>query len=245
METFTFMVPGLYGGSNGGNEHSASAKMVEKFGEIGVPEESAIGAVNGYSYWGSMSSLSETTSGPVYLGAIICFLFIFGLFYVNTWHKWWIIAASVVGILLAWGSNFMGFNSFMLDYLPFYSKFRAPSMALVIPQFCIPVLAVLALNKLVTETDYQAAFKKLKLGVIATGAVIAILAAFWLMADYTGKGDKDIKQGFVQNFSRTQPGQQPNPQAVQQAEDMSKNLMSALREDRKSEAGGDLLRTFY
>jgi hypothetical protein len=60
METFTFMVPGLYGGSNGGNEHSASAKMVEKFGEIGVPEENAVGYTNGYSYWGSMSSLSES-----------------------------------------------------------------------------------------------------------------------------------------------------------------------------------------
>jgi hypothetical protein len=151
METFTFMVPGLYGGSNGGNEHSASSsKMVEKFGEIGVPEENAIGAANGYSYWGSMSSLSETTSGPVYLGAIICFLFIIGLFYANSWHKWWVLAASIIGILLAWGSNFMAFNSFMLDHLPFYSKFRAPSMALIIPQICIPVFAVVTLSKLVT-----------------------------------------------------------------------------------------------
>ena len=245
METFTFMVPGLYGGSNGGNEHSASSsKMVEKFGEIGVPEENAIGATNGYSYWGSMSSLNETTSGPVYLGAIICFLFIIGLFYLNSWHKWWVLAASIIGILLAWGSNFMAFNSFMLDHLPFYSKFRAPSMALVIPQFCIPVLAVLTLSKLVTETSFDEAYKKLKRGTIAATVVLAIIAAFWFAADYTGKSDKDIKQEFVSSFSRTQPGQQPNPQALAQAEEMSKDLMTALRADRKSEAGGDLLRTF-
>jgi hypothetical protein len=244
METFTFMVPGLYGGSNGGNEHSTSSKMVEKLGEFGVPEENAVNAVNGSSYWGSMSHPSETTSGPVYLGAIICFLFIIGLFYLNSWHKWWVLAASIIGILLAWGSNFMAFNSFMLDHLPFYNKFRAPSMALVIPQFCIPVLAVLTLSKLVGETDFDSAWKKLKQGAIAAIAMIAIVGAFWVMADYTGKGDKEIKQGFVESFSRIPSGQQPDAQTLQRAEEAAKDLMSALRTDRKNEAGGDLLRTF-
>ena len=240
METFTFLVPGLYGGSNGGNEHTADSKTVEKFGEVGVPEENALGALNGYSYWGAMSSLSETTSGPVYLGAIVCLLFILGLFYVNSWHKWWIIAASVIGILLAWGNNFMGFNSFMLEYLPFYNKFRAPSMALVIPQICIPILAVLTLSKLVNETDYEAAFKKLRNGAIAAAAVLVLLGAFWAMADYTGKGDADIKKGFVENFSRGQNGQQD----VAQGESLAKEIMTAIRSDRKHEAGMDLLRTF-
>jgi hypothetical protein len=241
METFTFLVPGLYGGSNGGNEHSANSKTVEKFAEIGVPEENALGALNGYSYWGSMSSLNETTSGPVYLGAVVCLLFILGLFYVNSWHKWWIIAASVIGILLAWGSNFMGFNSFMLDYLPFYNKFRAPSMALVIPQFCIPVLAVLTLSKLVTETDYKETFKKIKLGLIAAAVIIVLLGAFWAMADYTGKGDADIRKGFVENFSRGQNGQQD----IAQGENLAKEIMTAIRADRKHEGGMDLLRTFF
>jgi len=239
METFTFLVPGLYGGSNGGNEHTADSKTVEKFGEVGVPEENALGALNGYSYWGAMSSLSETTSGPVYLGAIVCLLFILGLFYVNSWHKWWIIAASVIGILLAWGNNFMAFNSFMLEYLPFYNKFRAPSMALVIPQICIPILAVLTLSKLVYETDYEAAFKKLRNGAIAAAAVLVLLGAFWAMADYTGKGDADIKKGFVENFSRGQNGLQD----LAQGESLAKEIMTAIRSDRKSHAGGDLLRT--
>ena len=245
METFTVMVPGLFGGSNGGNEHSSSAKMVEKFAELGVPEENAIGAVNGYSYWGGMSSTSETTSGPAYLGAVICFLFIFGLFYVKGCNKWWIIAASLLGIVLAWGSYFKGFNYFMLDHLPFYGKFRAPSMAMVIPQLCFPLLAVLGVSKLTNETDWALAWKKLRLSVIATGVIMAILAAFYFTADYTGKGDADIKDNFKQSFMQQVPrGQQAPPQLLQQADDASKSLMKALREDRKSETGRDLLRTF-
>ncbi len=245
METFTVMVPGLYGGSNGGNEHSSSSKMVEKMGEIGIPEENALGAVNGYSYWGGMSSLSETTSGPAYLGAVICFLFIFGLFYVKSWHKWWIVAASILGILLAWGSSLKGFNYFMLDYMPYLNKFRAPSMAMVIPQLCFPLLAVLAVSKLTDqETDWTAAFKKLKLAVIATSAVMLILAGFYFTADFTGKGDADIKDNFKQSFlQQVPPGQQPSPQLEQQADETSKTLMKALREDRKGLMGGDLLRT--
>ena len=246
METFTVLLPGMYGGSNGGNEHGSSAKMVEKMAELGIAEENAIGAVNGYSYWGGMSSLSETTSGPAYLGAVICFLFIVGLFYVKSWHKWWIIAASILGILLAWGSSFKGFNYFMLDYMPYLNKFRAPSMAMVIPQLCFPLLAVLALTKLVKEeTDWGAAWKKLKFAVIATSGVLLILTAFYFMADFTGKGDADIKDNFKQSMmQQVPPGQQPPPQMVQQAEETSKALMKALREDRKSLMGGDLLRTF-
>ena len=245
METFTFMVPGLYGGSNGGNEHNASAKMVEKLTEMGVPEENALGMTNGYSYWGSMSSLSETTSGPAYLGAVICFLFIFGILYIKSWHKWWIIAASLIGIVLAWGSNFQAFNYFMLDHLPFYNKFRAPSMAMVIPQLCIPLLAVLAVSKLTQEeTDWDNAWKKLRLSVLAIGSVIILLAAFYFMADFTGKGDTQIKDNFKQSILQQVPaGQQPPAEMISQANETSKQLMSALRQDRKSQMAGDLIRS--
>lgn len=245
METFTFMVPGLYGGSNGGNEHSTSAKMVEKLTEMGVPEENALGMTNGYSYWGSMSSLSETTSGPAYLGAVICFLFIFGILYIKSWHKWWIIAASLIGIVLAWGSNFQAFNYFMLDHLPFYNKFRAPSMAMVIPQLCIPLLAVLAVSKLTQEeTDWDNAWKKLRLSVLAIGSVIILLAAFYFMADFTGKGDAQIKDNFKQSLlQQVPPGQQPPAELVSQANETSKELMNALRQDRKSQMAGDLIRS--
>ncbi|MBK7885595.1 MAG: YfhO family protein [Chitinophagaceae bacterium] len=245
METFTIMIPGLFGGSNGGDEHDNSAKMVEKLTEIGVPEENAVGITNGYSYWGGMSSLSETTSGPAYIGAIVCFLFIFGMVYLKSWHKWWIATASIIGIVFAWGSSFQAFNYFMLDYLPFYSKFRAPSMAMVIPQLCIPLLGVLGLSQLIsTENNWTEAWKKLKLSVLITAGVLLVLSLFYFTTDYTGKGDAQIKDNFKQNFQQVQPGQPVPPQLEQQADEMSKGLIKALREDRKSLAGKDLARTF-
>lgn len=243
METFTFLVPGLYGGSNGGDEHAiSSSKMVQKMSEVGVPEEDAINAANSYSYWGSMSSLSETTSGPAYMGAIICFLFIFGIIYVQGWQKWWLIAASILGIMLGWGSNFMGFNSFMIDHFPFLNKFRAPSMAMVIPQFCIPLLGTLALNELFySEIDFGKAWTKIKTSFIVTGAVFVVLFGFYLTTDYTGKGDAQIKDNFIQNFSPNTKDEASKQKAIE----LANTLMASLRTDRQSEAGGDIFRSLF
>ena len=241
-ETLTFIVPGLYGGSNGGSEYNASSsKFVEKFSGMGVPEDNALQYANAYSYWGNQ----PTTSGPVYLGAIVCLLFIFGCVYVKSWHKWWIIAASALGIILAWGANFQAFNFFLFDHLPFYNKFRAPTMGLVIPQLCFPLMGVLAINKLaLEETDFTEAWKKLKITGIITGVVLVILAGFYFSASFSGKNDKRLKDNFKQSVLQQVPrGQQPPPQMEQQADEVSRGLMGALQQDRKDLAGGDLLRS--
>ena len=101
-------------------------------------------------YWGDQ----PFTNGPVYLGAAICFLFIFGMFYLDNKHKWWLLTASLLGILLALGSNFDSFNTFIFNYIPLYNKFRVPTMALVIPQLLFPVVAALSLNKLMENIDF-------------------------------------------------------------------------------------------
>ncbi len=240
-ETLTFMVPGLYGGSNGGDEYNSSSKFVEAFSEMGVPEESALQYANGYSYWGDQ----PLTSGPVYLGAIVCLLFIFGAVYIKSWHKWWLIAASLLGILLAWGANFKGFNYFLFDYLPFYNKFRAPTMGLVIPQLCFPLMAVLGVNKLLMpDIDIAEAWKKIKLTGIITGVILVLLAGFYLSASFGGKSDKTLKDNFRQSALQQVPrGQQPSPQMEQQADEVSRNLISALHTDRENLMGGDLLRS--
>lgn len=240
-ETLTLMVPGLYGGSNGGDEYTTSSKFVEKFSEMGVPEDNALQYANAYSYWGGQ----PTTSGPVYLGAIICLLFIFGLVYIESWHKWWIIAATILGILLAWGSNFEAFNYFLFDHLPFYNKFRAPTMGLVIPQLCFPLLGVLAISKLAfEETDFTATWKKLKLTGIISGIILVLLAGFYMSASFSGKNDKTLKENFKQSVLQQVPrGQQPTPQMEQQADEVSRNLIGALQTDRKDLMGGDLLRS--
>jgi hypothetical protein len=241
-ETFTFIVPGLYGGSNGGDEYNSSSKFAQEFSQLGVPEEQAVQYENGYSYWG----LQPTTSGPVYLGAIICLFFIFGVVYLKSWYKWWLIAASIFGLLLAYGANLKGFNYFLFDYLPFYSKFRAPTMALVIPQLCFPLMAVLAVSKLISkEIDMAETWKKLKTTAIVTGIILVLLGFFYMTASFTGQNDKGFRESIKQNMlHQVPPGQPVPPQLEQQAEQTSRNIVSALQSDRKSLMGSDLLRSF-
>lgn len=240
-ETLTMMVPAIYGGSNGGREHSTDSKFAEKLTEVGFPEESALQTANAYSYWG----LQQPTSGPVYMGAVICFLFIFGMFYLKTPHKWWILAATLLGIFMAWGSNLKAFNYFLFDYLPFYNKFRAPSMGMVMPQFCMPLLAVLTVTQLLkSEGEVEFLRKKFKISLIVTGALIVIATMFYFSAGFSGPQDKNLKDNFRQNVLQQVPaGQQPPPQLTQQAEEFSSGLLSALHEDRKSIMGSDLIRS--
>jgi hypothetical protein len=240
-ETFVFMVPGLYGGSNGGDEYSPPTKFTEKFEQMGVPEEQAIQYENGYSYWGDQ----PLTSGPVYLGAIVCLLFIFGMVYLKSWYKWWLLAASVFGLLLAYGANLKGFNYFLFDYLPFYNKFRAPTMALFIPQLCFPLVGVLAVSKLISHrNDLEEAYKKLRLTAIISGILALFFIGFYLMASFSGPSDKSLKQNIEQNvLQQVPPGQQAPPQLLQQAQELSREVVSALQSDRRSLMGSDLLRT--
>jgi hypothetical protein len=234
-------VPGLYGGSNGGNEYNTDSKFVALFSQLGVGEEQALQMENHYSYWGEQ----PVTSGPVYLGAIVCLLFIFGVVYLKSWYKWWLIIASAVGILLAWGTNFQSFNYFLFDYLPFYSKFRAPTMALVIPQLCFPLMGVLALSKFISaDVDVPEAWKKLKTTTIITGIILAILAIFYMTASFSGPNDKAIRENFKQSMLQVPPGQQAPPQLEQQAEQTSRNIINALQSDRKNLMGKDLMRSF-
>ncbi|MBE9481853.1 MAG: hypothetical protein IMY69_09185, partial [Bacteroidetes bacterium] len=93
-------------------------------------------------YWGNQ----PFTSGPVYVGAIIVFLFVLGIFIVPGRLKWFLVTATVLSIFLSWGKNFMPLTDFFLDYIPGYNKFRAVSMTLVIAELCMPLLAILTVN---------------------------------------------------------------------------------------------------
>ncbi|MEO6682247.1 MAG: hypothetical protein ABIN48_05420 [Ginsengibacter sp.] len=241
VETFTFIVPGLYGGSNGGDEYTTDSKFVKAFSQLGVPEEQAVQYANSYSYWGDQ----PTTSGPVYLGAIVCLLFIFGMIYLKSWYKWWLLITSIVGLILAFGANLKGLNFFLFDYLPLYNKFRAPTMALVIPQFCFPLVGVLAISKLIKEEfDPAEMAKKLKLTAIISGVIIVILTGFYFTADFTGRMDAGLKENIQQSLLTQVPaGQEVPAQLAQQAQSVSSGIIAALQSDRQSLMGGDLLRT--
>lgn len=239
-EVLTFAVPALYGGSNGGDEFKPDTKFTDQITSLGMSPEQAVQYENAYSYWGEQPG----TSGPVYLGAIVCLLFIFGVVYVKGWMKWWLVLASLLGVILAYGANLSSVNFFLFDHLPFYNKFRAPTMALVIPQLCFPLLGVLALTKLVRNATSEETFKKLRLTGIIAAALVVILGLFYMTSSFEGPNDKALKQNFQQSLmQQVPPGQTPPPQVQQQAEQMSTGLINALQADRKSHMGGDLLRT--
>ncbi|HEY6899074.1 MAG TPA: hypothetical protein VI233_00465, partial [Puia sp.] len=114
-ETLTLIVPDIYGGGSGGKEIGEGSKFAEKLSqEFGVKDEDALNYANGSAYWGAQ----PFTSGPVYLGAVICFLAILGLVFVKGWSKWALLTIAIVSILLAWGKNLPGLNYFLFDHLP-------------------------------------------------------------------------------------------------------------------------------
>ncbi len=240
-ETMTFILPAYNGGGSGPAELGENSKAVEAMQNASLPND----AVNYFyqymsSYWGNQPS----TSGPVYLGAIICILFIAGLVFVRNWHVGWIVAATIIGVILGWGSNFSSINYFLFDHLPMYNKFRAPSMAMIIPQFTFCLLAAMALQEMFYGTlDKQAFFKKLKLTGMITGAVVLVLVVTYFSSDFMGARDKQVNEAISGSLAQFySQGKPPSPQVSQQATQVGKSISNGLIEDRKGLYGKDLLR---
>ena len=141
-ETFSLLVPNVKGGAS--VPLAANEKAMEKANPMYRNIYSQLG-----QYWGEQPG----TSGPVYVGAFVMFLFVLGLFVVKGPMKWALLGATVLSILLSWGKNFMGFTDFFIDYIPMYNKFRAVSSILVIAEFTIPLLAMLALKEVVSAPN--------------------------------------------------------------------------------------------
>ncbi len=117
------------------------------------------------------------TSGPYYAGAIVIFLFVLGLFVVKGADKWWLLAATLLSIVLSWGKYVMPLTSFLLDYLPLYNKFRAPEMTLVIAGFTIPLLGFLGLQRILSGmVEKQDLLKGLKWSLGIAGGVALLFA---------------------------------------------------------------------
>ncbi|RLD67373.1 MAG: hypothetical protein DRI98_12685, partial [Bacteroidetes bacterium] len=141
-ETFSLMIPFMTGGRTGalgGNE-----KAMEK---VSPQLKETVAGSN--QYWGAKAS----TAGDNYSGAIVVFFFVLGLLLIKGPMRWWIIISSLLSIMLAWGSNFPALSNFFLDHVPFYNKFRTVEMTLVIVCFNIPLLAFLAIDRILKEPD--------------------------------------------------------------------------------------------
>lgn len=155
METFNIFIPNLMGGKSGGgfSTDGEVGKTLQKY--TNKREAEAI-SQQLPGYWGPQ----PMTSGPVYIGAVMIFLFVLGLFIIRGINLWWIVGASALSLLLAWGRHFMGLTDLFIDYFPLYNKFRTVSMILVVVELTVPLMAMLALKQIWDRTVEPQRLKK-------------------------------------------------------------------------------------
>ena len=230
-EPLVMMIPHIYGGSSSMEVDEDKSKAVEKLREMQPQMAQQLQQYLG-SYWGGIGG----TSGPPYIGAVICFLSLIGFVVLDDKYKWWILATCVFSILLSWGKYFEGFNIWMLNNLPAYNKFRAPSMILVVPTLLMTMMAALSLQKIISTEDKEALWNKYKKGLYVAGGMMFFALLVYLNADFAGEGDKAL----LKQISDIQDVQQKA--AVQ---DTVRSFVNAIKDDRKSLFMGDFLRTLF
>lgn len=231
-EPLVMMFPKLYGGSSSkleiAEEKSKAIEALQQMpGQLGQ-------SIQGFLqfYWGGIDGVG--TSGPPYIGAIVCFLALIGFVVLDSKYKWWILTACILTFMMSWGKYFEGFNTVLLNLLPLYNKFRAPSMILVIPTFLLGVMSILTLDKILTEPDHASMFKKYKKGLIVVAAVFAMALLVYVTGDFSGIADKEL----LRNVAAVQ-----DPQQRAGLEEPVKAFIKGLKDDRQSMFLGDLLRT--
>lgn len=189
-ETLTLLVPNAKGGASVPLSQNATA-MAKANPEVQNMLPQLYEAVP--QYFGTQPG----TSGPVYVGAFVLFLFVLGLFIVKTPLKWALLAATILSVLLSWGHNFMGFTNFFLDYVPMYAKFRTVASILVIAEFTIPLLAALALKRIVDEPTVLTKNMKFVYASLALTAGVALVMALMpsMMGPFISEQERQMLSG--------------------------------------------------
>ena len=191
-ETWTLLIPNAKGGASvplSMNETAmkkADPQFMEIYQQIG-------------QYWGEQPG----TSGPVYVGAFVMMLFILGLFIVKGPMKWALLAATILSVMLSWGKNFMPLTNFFIDYVPMYAKFRTVASILVIAEFTIPLLAVMALKKIIDEPELLN--KRLKYVYVSFGLTAGFCLLFALMptvffSDYVSTAEMEAMKNIPSEY---------------------------------------------
>ncbi len=219
-ETVSFIMPYAYGGYSGKMADEGS-HVVKKLTAMGVPDSNAEQVAQSLPvYWGQLY-----TSGPAYLGVLICLFGLIGFVVLKTPLRWGLLAATLLGILMSWGKYLPGFNTFLFEYLPLYNKFRSPAFAQVIPQFTVAISAVLTIQQLLFGQKLQKEDLK-KILYTATG-LFALLGIMYLMVNYNSPYDRQIAESISQQAKD---------------ESIGRAVISGLKADRKALFGGQLLR---
>ena len=185
-ETMTFLIPNWEGGASGYNVGEKS-QLCETMKQNGVPKRSAEQFCQQVPTYRGEKAF---TSGPVYMGAIICFLFVLGLMIVSGPYKWALLIATIFSVALAWGRNMMWLTEFFFNYFPMYNKFRAVESILVVAEITIPLLGIMALQQVVEK---KIAWDKLRISILTaagiTGGLCLIFALFGGAVDITSSYD--------------------------------------------------------
>ncbi len=227
-ENITFLVPNAYGGASGSKVLDENSAVVKTLTQRQVPTDQAVEFAKSLpTYWGE----KPFTSGPYYFGAIICFLFIFGLFIVKSRIKWWIFGATVLTLFLSFGKNFPLISDIFFNYFPLYNKFRAVESILVIPGLLVPILAMLAVKELSTaKTDTKKLQKQFLYALYITGGILLIVLAIPTL---------------LFSFKSVTGHEQLVKQLVQLTGDQgfADNIANALVQDRISMARADAFRS--
>ena len=213
-ETFNLLIPNFLGGPSQ-NDVGLKSEFYQLLKNAGQPNAKLL-SKHAPTYWGEQ----RYTAGPVYIGAVVIFLFIFGLFILKGKEKWWLFSATILAILLAWGKHFPVLSNLFIDYFPGYNKFRTVSMILVIAELTMPLVAIFALQKIwnaeITKKDF---FRALKYAFYIVGGLTLLFA---------------VVPGAFLSFQGTVDTQLNYPEP----------LLDALREDRKNLLQADAIRSF-
>ena len=228
LESFTFLIPEFSGGASSGTLPKDS-KVISTLRGMGVDP----GNINAFassmpSYWGDQIFVS----GPAYLGAVVCFLFLLGLFYINKPLKWALIGSALLLLILSWGKNLPFINYFLFDHLPLFNKFRSVNMAISLLQLFIVAVGVLGISNLVREgRDTSKDQRNILISFSLTGGIALILS---LVPDFflSFVGPKD--QNFLASLR----------QSLGNNESAVNTIYNALLSDRESLLASDALRSF-
>ncbi|GAL67015.1 hypothetical protein JCM19301_2180 [Jejuia pallidilutea] len=217
-ETFNLFIPRFMGGGNAENLGKDS-NIYNAVRKLGATHTQALDqAENAPMYWGEQ----PIVEAPAYIGAVVLFLFVFALFLVKGRLKWWLVAGTVMSLLLSYGKNLNFLTDFFIDYVPLYNKFRAVTSIQVILELCVPVLAIFGLVKLFNDFNKtEEKLKALKYASSITGGLALLFLLFGTsMFDFVGANDGRYIQALGQDFIR------------------------AVKEDRKSIFTTDSIRSF-
>jgi MFS family permease len=232
-EPLVMMFPMIYGGSSGNMEvDEADSKAIEALQQM--PQELAQ-QLQGYIqfYWGGITS---GTAGPPYSGAIVCFLALLGLSFIPNKHKWWMIAVLAFTFMMSWGLYFETFNVFLLDHLPFYNKFRAPSMIMVIPTFIFALCAVIASQAIFFSDFIKTGLKEYKKGLAVVFSVFILAFLLYMSSTFKTENDETLLK---------QVSQISNVEQREAILTQVNNFVDGLQEDRKSLMLSDIFRSLF